>query len=91
MPSYKPSRAKLAVLTQLSLRPMTVSEMGRRLTIDKAAAYRHLRVLVKAGLVERLTSNRKWVYYKLSADRQESPAGAELGLLPANGGAEAAS
>lgn len=66
MPRYRPTPSKRAVLVQLRQRPMTVSELARVLAIDKAAVHRHLADLTKEGMVERVPSPRKWVYYSLT-------------------------
>jgi DNA-binding transcriptional ArsR family regulator len=60
------SDTRLDILKALDERGMTVSELGRRLDLNKATVFEHLEKLVAAGLVKKLDEDRKWVYYQLS-------------------------
>lgn len=60
------SDTRLDILKALDERPMTVSELGRRLELNKATVFEHLEKLVGAGLVKKHDEERKWVYYSLS-------------------------
>lgn len=61
------SDTRLDILKALDERPMTVSELGRRLELNKATVFEHLEKLTGAGLVKKHDDeDRKWVYYSLS-------------------------
>jgi DNA-binding transcriptional ArsR family regulator len=61
------SDTRLDILKALDERPMTVSELGRKLALNKATVFEHLEKLVGAGLVKKQDDEeRKWVYYSLS-------------------------
>jgi len=60
------SETRIEILRKLDTRPMTVSELARELGIAKSAVHEHLAKLVEAELVERVESERKWVYYRLT-------------------------
>ncbi|MCA1813902.1 MAG: winged helix-turn-helix domain-containing protein, partial [Halobacteriales archaeon] len=61
------SDTRLAILRALDERNMTVSELGRRLDLNKATVFEHCEKLVASGLVKKLDDeDRKWVYYALS-------------------------
>ena len=60
------SETRIDLLKSLDSRPMTVSELSRKIDMNKATTYEHLGKLVKAGLVKRKEDKNKWVYYKLT-------------------------
>lgn len=61
------SDTRLDILKALDERPMTVSELGRKLDLNKATVFEHLEKLASAGLVKKQDDDeRKWVYYSLS-------------------------
>lgn len=61
------SDTRLDILKALDERPMTVSELGRKLELNKATVFEHLEKLVAAGLVKKQDhEDRMWVYYSLS-------------------------
>jgi DNA-binding transcriptional ArsR family regulator len=61
------SDTRLDILKALDERPMTVSELGRKLDLNKATVFEHLEKLVSAGLVKKQDhEDRMWVYYSLS-------------------------
>lgn len=61
------SDTRLDILKALDERPMTVSELGRKLELNKATVFEHLEKLAAAGLVKKQDDEeRKWVYYSLS-------------------------
>lgn len=61
------SDTRLDILKALDERPMTVSELGRKLDFNKATVFEHLEKLVAAGLVKKQDDDdRMWVYYSLS-------------------------
>lgn len=60
------SDTRLHILKALDARPLTVSELGRLLDLNKATVFEHLKQLVAAQLVKRGDEERKWVYYRLT-------------------------
>lgn len=60
------SETRVAILKTLDSRPMTVSEVSRKIDMNKATTYEHLGKLVDADLVKRREDKNKWVYYKLT-------------------------
>lgn len=61
------SDTRLQILKSLDARPLTVSEMGRLLGLNKATVFEHLKQLSQADLVKKSDDEgRKWVYYKLT-------------------------
>lgn len=61
------SDTRLQILKALDARPLTVSELGRLLALNKATVFEHLKQLGGADLIKRVDDEgRKWVYYKLS-------------------------
>lgn len=61
------SDTRLDILKALDERPMTVSELGRKLELNKATVFEHLEKLTGAGLIKKHDDEeRKWVYYSLS-------------------------
>lgn len=67
-PIARVSASKVAIVQHLAQRPMTSSELAKVLGLNRSAAHRHLAALVGAGLVVRIDSGRKWVYYQLSPE-----------------------
>lgn len=64
------SASKLRILQSLRGRPKTTSELAREFGIDRAAVHRHVSALHKSGLIERVDTGRKWVYYSLRPQGQ---------------------
>src|SRR5581483_11839126 len=61
------SDTRLQILKALDARPLTVSELGRLLALNKATVFEHLKQLSAAQLVKKGDDEgRKWVYYKLT-------------------------
>ncbi|MBW3583761.1 MAG: ArsR family transcriptional regulator [Euryarchaeota archaeon] len=61
------SDTRLAILKKLDERPMTVSELGRELELNKATVFEHLQSLIVGELVKKKErEGRKWVYYTLT-------------------------
>lgn len=60
------SDTRLAILKALDARPLTVSELGRLLDLNKATVFEHLKQLTAAELVKKDDEGRKWIYYKLT-------------------------
>jgi DNA-binding transcriptional ArsR family regulator len=60
------SDTRLQLMKLLDRRPMTVSELSRETTLNKATLLEHLEKLSAASLAERLEDERKWVYYQLT-------------------------
>ncbi len=59
------------ILKALKNRPMTASELSRKLDKHVTTVSEHLKLLDKSGLVERVERpGRKWVYYKLTKPGQ---------------------
>ena len=60
------SDTRINLLKKLDERKMTVSELAREMNISKPAVLKHLSKLCEAGLVKKIESERKWVYYSLT-------------------------
>ncbi|RLF43507.1 MAG: hypothetical protein DRN29_10020 [Thermoplasmata archaeon] len=60
------SQTRLAILKSLDERQKTVSELSKIMDMNKATIYEHLSLLQEAGLVSKIESGNKWVYYKLT-------------------------
>ncbi|MFO8133137.1 MAG: helix-turn-helix domain-containing protein [Thermoplasmatota archaeon] len=60
------SESRLKILRRLRTRRMTVSELARRMDLDKSTVYNHLRYLLEANFVERIKGDNIWVYYQLT-------------------------
>ena len=60
------SETRIAILKRLDARAMTVSELARELGLAKSVVHEHLAKLAEAGLVEKRSAGRKWVYYHLT-------------------------
>jgi len=60
------SRTRLMILKNLDERRKTISELAKTMDMNKATIYEHLSLLKEAGLVAKVESGNKWVYYKLT-------------------------
>jgi len=60
------SESRVKLLKKLDERRMTVTELSKELEMSKPAVLKHLTKLVEAGLVKKVESERKWVYYALT-------------------------
>lgn len=60
------SDTRLGILKSLSERKKTVTELAESLNLSKSTVHEHLKVLVKTGLVKRINTQNKWVYYRLT-------------------------
>ena len=60
------SQSRLEILKNLDERRKTVTELSRTMELNKATVYEHLSVLNSAGLVSKIESSNKWVYYALT-------------------------
>ena len=61
------SDTRLQILKALDARPLTVSELSRLLSLNKATVFEHLKQLMAADLAKREEDPaRKWVYYRLT-------------------------
>lgn len=60
------SDTRVSILKKLNERRMTASELAEFLAISVQAVSTHLTTMEEAGLVKRLESHRKWVYYELT-------------------------
>lgn len=61
------SDTRLQILKALDARPLTVSELSRLLSLNKATVFEHLKQLIDAELAKRENEPaRKWVYYRLT-------------------------
>jgi len=59
------------ILKNLEKRPMTASELSRKLDKHVTTVSEHLNVLKKSDLVERVERpGRKWIYYRLTKPGQ---------------------
>jgi len=55
------------ILKSLEIRPMTASELSRKLDKHVTTVSEHLDVLKESNLIERVERpGRKWIYYKLT-------------------------
>ena len=61
------SETRLEILRKLDGRKMTLNDISRSTTLNKATLHEHLAKLNESGLVKRIErEGHKWVYYKLS-------------------------
>ena len=60
------SQTRLEILKELDERKKTVTELSRIMDLNKATIYEHLNILNIVGLVSKIESSNKWVYYKLT-------------------------
>ncbi len=60
------SRTRLTILKNLDERQKTISELSKIMELNKATIYEHLSLLQETGLVAKMDSENKWVYYKLT-------------------------
>ena len=60
------SQTRLEILKELDERKKTVTELSRIMDLNKATIYEHLNILNLVGLVAKIDSSNKWVYYKLT-------------------------
>ncbi len=60
------SQTRLEILKELDERKKTVTELSRIMDLNKATIYEHLNILHMVGLVSKIDSSNKWVYYKLT-------------------------
>lgn len=60
------SSTRIDILKLLDASQFTVSDVARRLGMNKATVHEHLTKLMEVGLVKKEESPRKWVYYQLT-------------------------
>jgi len=61
------SDTRLDIIRTLDGKKMSLTELSKATTLNKATLHEHLNKLTEAGLVKRLQrEGHKWVYYKLS-------------------------
>lgn len=60
------SHVRIDILKELDDGQMTVTDLSKKLKISKSTAHKHLERLVEVGLIKRLDTKRKWVYYKIT-------------------------
>lgn len=60
------SRTRLDILKKLDERQKTITELSNETGLSKATVYEHLTILAEAGLIKKVESKNKWVYYKLT-------------------------
>ncbi len=60
------SNTRIDILKLLDESQYTVSDISRKLDMNKATVHEHLSKLMEVGLVKKDDSPRKWVYYSLS-------------------------
>jgi DNA-binding transcriptional ArsR family regulator len=58
--------SRIQLLKMLDSRPYTVSELAKLTGYSKSSILYHLEKLSKAGMVERIENERKWIYYQLT-------------------------
>ena len=59
------SHTRVEILRNLNRRQMTLTDLAKVLEFCKSTVFEHLKRLLAAGLVYRITG-RKWIYYRLS-------------------------
>ena len=60
------SDTRIEILKRLDESQLTVSDLSRKLDMNKATVHEHLTKLMEVGLVKKDDSPRKWVYYRLT-------------------------
>ncbi len=60
------SDTRIEILKHLDESQLTVSDLSRKLDMNKATVHEHLTKLMEVGLVKKDDSPRKWVYYRLT-------------------------
>jgi len=60
------SDTRIEILKRLDESQLTVSDLSRKLDMNKATVHEHLTKLIGVGLVKKDDSPRKWVYYRLT-------------------------
>jgi len=60
------SDTRLDILKALRERKKTITELAESLNLSKSTVHEHLTMLIKSGLVKRIDSKNKWVYYSLT-------------------------
>jgi DNA-binding transcriptional ArsR family regulator len=60
------STTRIDIMKLLDESQLTVSDVSRRLEMNKATVHEHLNKLIEVGLVKKEDTNRKWVYYSLT-------------------------
>jgi len=60
------SDTRLDILKALCERKKTITELAESLNLSKSTVHEHLTMLIKSGLVKRIDSKNKWVYYSLT-------------------------
>ena len=60
------SNTRIDILKLLDESQFTVSDISRKLDMNKATVHEHLSKLMEVGLVKKDDSPRKWVYYRLT-------------------------
>ncbi len=60
------SNTRIDILKLLDESQYTVSDISRKLDMNKATVHEHLSKLMEVGLVKKDDSPRKWVYYRLT-------------------------
>ncbi len=60
------SSTRIDIMKLLDESQLTVSDVSRRLNMNKATVHEHLTRLIEVGLVKKEDTDRKWVYYSLT-------------------------
>jgi len=60
------SSTRIDIMKLLDESQLTVSDVSRRLEMNKATVHEHLTRLMEVGLVKKEDTDRKWVYYSLT-------------------------
>jgi DNA-binding transcriptional ArsR family regulator len=61
------SDTRLAILKALAERRKMPAELSRQLGMSSSTVVEHLSVLEKSGLVKRVETGHKWIYYELTS------------------------
>jgi DNA-binding HxlR family transcriptional regulator len=62
------SESKVGILKKLEQRKKTPSELSKELRLAPSTTAEHLKHLESSGLVNRVETGHKWIYYELSAN-----------------------
>src|SRR3989344_6570543 len=65
--SSRDSKTGVSLLSSLSSRRMTLSELSQSHGLSKPTVSKHLSKLERSGFVNKLDSERKWKYYELTS------------------------
>jgi DNA-binding transcriptional ArsR family regulator len=62
------SKIRVNILKNLDNRPMTASELSKKMGYAKSTLHNNLHILKDTGLIDLKKDERKWIYYKLTSE-----------------------